>query len=76
MDGKEQWVDNVSVERLWRSVKYEEVYLRAYEAPAMLRPGLTRYFLFNNTERRHQTLNRKTPDVVYFADLKTKQAVQ
>lgn len=73
MDGKGRWVDNVFVERLWRSVKYEDVYLRAYETPAMLRAGLTRYFQFYNTERRHQTLNRQTPDAVYFGNLKTKQ---
>ena len=66
MDGKGRWVDNVVVERLWRSVKYEDVYLRAYETPAALRAGLTTYFRFYNTERRHQTLNRRTPDAVYF----------
>ena len=74
MDGKGRWVDNVFVERLWRSVKYEDVYLRAYETPAALRVGLTHYFRFDNTERRHQTLNRRTPDAVYFADPKVKKA--
>lgn len=73
MDGKGRWVDNVFVERLWRSVKYEDVYLRAYDTPATLRAGLTSYFQFYNSARRHQTLNRQTPDAVYFADLKTKQ---
>jgi putative transposase len=53
MDGKGRWVDNVFVERLWRSVKYEDVYLRAYETPAALRIGLTHSFRFYNTERRH-----------------------
>ncbi len=48
MDGKGRWVDNVFVERLWRSVKYEDVYLRAYETPTELRAGLTRYFEFYN----------------------------
>lgn len=67
-------MDNVFVERLWRSVKYEDVSLRAYETPDKLRAGLTRYFSFYNTERRHQTLNCQTPDTVYFADLKTIQA--
>ncbi len=66
MDGKGRWVDNVVVERLWRSVKYEDVYLRAYETPAALRVGLTGYFSFYNTERRHQALDRQTPDAVYF----------
>lgn len=66
MDGKGRWVDNVFVERLWRSVKYEDVYLRAYETPAGLRAGLARYFEFYNTRRRHSALDRHTPDAVYF----------
>ena len=68
MDGKGRWVDNVFVERLWRSVKYEDVYLRAYETPAALRTGLSRYFQFYNSERRHQALYRRTPDAMYFTD--------
>ena len=66
MDGKGRWVDNVFVERLWRSVKYEDVYLRAYETPTELRKGLARYFTFYNTRRRHSALDRRTPDAVYF----------
>ena len=66
MDGKGRWLDNVFVERLWRSVKYEDVYLRAYETPAALRVGLTRYFDFYNARRRHAALDRRTPDAVYF----------
>ena len=66
MDGKGRWVDNVFVERLWRSVKYEDVYLRAYETPTELRAGLARYFKFYNTRRRHSALDRRTPDAVYF----------
>ena len=66
MDGKGRWVDNVFVERLWRSVKYEDVYLRAYETPSELRVGLARYFEFYNTRRRHSALDRRTPDAVYF----------
>ncbi len=66
MDGKGRWVDNVVVERLWRSVKYEDVYLRAYENPTQLRAGLGRYFAFYNTQRRHSALDRRTPDAVYF----------
>jgi len=66
MDGKGRWVDNVFVERLWRSVKYEDVYLHAYETPAQLRAGLGRYFSFYNTRRRHSALDRRTPDAVYF----------
>ncbi|MBI5616739.1 MAG: IS3 family transposase [Gammaproteobacteria bacterium] len=66
MDGKGRWVDNVFVERLWRSVKYEDIYLRAYETPAALRAGLTRYFEFYNAKRRHSALDGRTPDTVYF----------
>ncbi len=73
MDGKGRWVDNVIVERLWRSVKYEDVYLQAYETPAALRTGLTGYFRFYNTERRHQSLNRQTPDAVYWGNSMAKK---
>ncbi len=66
MDGKGRWIDNVFVERLWRSVKYEDIYLRAYETPAALRAGLEKYFRFYNSRRRHSALNRRTPDAVYF----------
>ncbi len=66
MDGKGRWVDNVFVERLWRSVKYEEVYLRAYDSIAEARASLGRYFAFYNTERRHQSLDRRTPDSLYY----------
>ena len=66
MDGKGRWIDNVFIERLWRSVKYEDIYLRAYETPAALRAGLTRCFDFYNTRRRHTALDRRTPDAVYF----------
>jgi len=66
MDGKGRWIDNVFVERLWRSVKYEDVYLRAYETPTELRAGLARYFTFYNTRRRHSALDRRTPDAVYY----------
>ncbi|MCA9501380.1 MAG: integrase core domain-containing protein [Nitrospira sp.] len=59
-------VDNVFVERLGRNVKYEAIYLRAYETPTALRTELTHYFQFYNAQRRHQTFNRKTPDAVYF----------
>ena len=65
MDGESRWVDNVFVERLWRSVKYGHVYLRADEAPAEPRAGLGRYFMFYNTRRRHSRLGRRTPDAVY-----------
>ena len=68
MDGKGRWVDNVFVERLWRSVKYEEVYLKAYESPQEALTQLNQYFQFYNIERRHQALDRQTPDTVYFAE--------
>jgi putative transposase len=65
MDGKGRWIDNVFVERLWRSVKYEDVYLKAYESLLQARVGLGAYFHFFNSERRHQSLNRHTPNQVY-----------
>jgi putative transposase len=67
MDGKGRWRDNVFVERLWRSVKYEEVYLHAYETVSDVRVGLRRYFTFFNHRRPHTALVRRTPDAVYFA---------
>ena len=66
MDGKGRWVDNVFVERLWRSVKYEEVYLKACDSMAAAKTSLVRYFAFYNTERRHQSLDRRTPDSIYY----------
>jgi len=70
MDGKGRWVDNVFVERPWRSVKYEEVYLRAYETMTDARKHLKSYFEFYNSERRHQSLDNQTPDIVYSAKKK------
>jgi putative transposase len=69
MDGKGRWIDNVFIERLWRSVKYEEVYLHAYTNGTEARAGLTRYFSFYNARRSHQTLDYRTPDEVYFGAL-------
>ena len=69
MDGKGSWRDNVFVERLWRSVKYEEVYLRAYNTVAEARASLGRYFSFYNTRRPHSSLDRQTPDQAYFTRL-------
>jgi putative transposase len=74
MDGKGRWVDNVFVERLWKSVKYEEVYLHAYDSVAQARQGLQRYFKFYNERRPHSSLDGKTPDSVYFASLLIQQA--
>ncbi len=66
MDGKGRWLDNVFVERLWRSVKYEEVYLKAYDTVGHARQSLDTYFRFYNERRRHQSLDRQTPDSVYY----------
>jgi len=68
MDGKGRWVDNVFVERLWRSIKYEEVHLRAYESVNEARSGIGEYLRFYNSERKHQGLG-KTPDQAYFRDV-------
>jgi putative transposase len=69
MDGKGCWRDNVFVERLWRSVKYEEVYLRAYESVSDAKAYLGAYFHKYNTRRPHQSLDGKTPDEIYFNNL-------
>ena len=69
MDGKGSWRDNVLVERLWRSVKYEEVYLRAYDTAAEARASISRYLSFYNTRRPHSSLDRQTPDQAYFTRL-------
>lgn len=71
MDGKGRWIDNVFIERLWRSVKYEEVYLHAYANGTEARRGLARYFSFYNERRSHQSLDYRTPDEVYFGALLT-----
>jgi putative transposase len=73
MDGKGRWLDNVFVERLWRSVKYEDVYLKAYTSLAEARQGLREYFEFYNSQRRHQSLDRRTPDDVYWSTLPRRQ---
>jgi putative transposase len=65
MDGKGRCLDNVFVERLWRSVKYEDIYLRGYEDVPQLRTGLGRYFGWYNEERLHQSLGYRTPAEVY-----------
>ena len=67
MDGKGRWIDNLFIERLWRSVKYENVYLRAYENGREVQAGLTHYFEFYNRRRIHQTHDYRTPDEVYYA---------
>ena len=66
MDGRGAWRDNVFVERLWRSVKYEEVYLRAYDSVGEARASLGRYLDFYNRKRPHSSLDARTPDRAYF----------
>ena len=65
MDGRGRAFDNIFVERLWRNVKYEDVYLRGYATMVELRIGLSEYFTFYNSERPHQSLRHQTPDIVY-----------
>lgn len=65
MDGKGRAIDNVFIERLWRTVKYEDIYLKNYETVGALRSGVAEYFRFYNTERMHTKLNNKTPFEVY-----------
>ena len=69
MDGKGAWRDNVFVERLWRSVKYEEVYLRAYDSVGEARASIGRYLDFYNRKRPHSSLDARTPDRAYFDQL-------
>jgi putative transposase len=69
MDGKGAWRDNVFVERLWRSVKYEEVYLRAYDSVSGARASIGRYLDFYNGRRPHSSLDGMTPDQAYFTSL-------
>jgi len=69
MDGKGRWIDNVFIERLWRSVKYEEVYLHAYANGTEARASLSKYFSVYNARRSHQALDYRTPDEVYFDGL-------
>jgi putative transposase len=74
MDGKGAWRDNVFVERLWRSVKYEEVYLRAYDSVSDARASIGRYLAFYNERRPHSSLDGRTPDEAYFGIKETAMA--
>jgi putative transposase len=69
MDGRGAWRDNVVVERLWRSVKYERVYLKAYDSVSAARADIADYLGWYNTHRAHSSLERTTPDEKYFAGL-------
>ena len=70
MDGKGRWMDNVFIERLWRSVKYEDVYLNEYASVDTLRRGLNKYFQYYNNERTHQALDDMTPAEIYNTDMR------
>jgi putative transposase len=74
MDGKGCWRDNIFVERLWRSIKYEEIYLHAYASVSDARAGIARYFTRYNTERPHSSLADQTPDEAYFTPLPLRAA--
>jgi putative transposase len=74
MDGKGRWIDNVFIERLWKSVKYEHVYLHAYESVTEATQQLASYFTFYNKRRPHSSLGGTTPDTAYFGNLETKNA--
>jgi putative transposase len=69
MDGKGCWRDNVFVERLWRTIKYDEVYLKAYDSVSHAKSSLGQFITFYNSRRPHQTFAGKTPDMIYFASL-------
>jgi putative transposase len=69
MDGKGRALDNIFIERLWRSVKYEDVYLKRYDSVPALFTGLAAYFAFYNHERPHQSLDYRTPAQIYYSDL-------
>jgi putative transposase len=74
MDGRGSWRDNVFVERLWRSVKYEEIYLRAYDSVGDARASLDRYFTFYNRKRPHSSLDARTPERAYYDHLPLREA--
>lgn len=72
MDGRGRCMDNIFTERLWRTVKYENIYLRSYQNFAEAKSGLKKYFQFYNSERRHDSLNKQTPEMVFKNLHKTK----
>jgi putative transposase len=76
MDGRGRAMDNIFTERLWRTVKYENIYIKEYATPRELRGGLTEYFNWYNTKRPHQSLGYKTPEEVYFEQLASEKAVE
>ena len=74
MDGKGRWADNVLIERLWRTIKYELIYLHSFDTVQQLRDALDKYIIFYNQERRHMSLNYHTPDEIFaLKNIPTKQ---
>lgn len=73
MDGKGCWREHVFVERLWKSITYEEVYVHAYETVRAAHKGVARYLTFYNQPRPHQALDGQTPDQVYYDNLTTRR---
>lgn len=74
MDGKGRWIDNVFIERLWRSLKYEDAYLKEYRTVWDLECGLAKWFVRYNTWRPHQALGNRTPEKAYREDRKQEEA--
>jgi len=74
MDGKGRAIDNVYIERVWRSLKYEDIYIRDYQTARELKSGINRYFEFYNLRRSHQSLGYKTPNEVYYAGSQVEKA--
>lgn len=70
MDGKGRWLDNVAIERFWRSIKYEDIYLKSYETVRELARGIKSYMLRYNQYRPHRSLNEATPEEIYSGKMK------
>ena len=69
MDGRNRALDNIYIERFWRSLKYEDIYIKRYETVKELKAGIDAYFTFYNTKRFHQSLDYSTPDEMYYSNL-------
>ncbi|MBI3458884.1 transposase [Candidatus Azambacteria bacterium] len=76
MDGRGRCLDNIFTERLWRTVKYENVYLKSYRTIEEARTGLAEYFQFYNTRRPHQSLNYQRPETVYFSRVESLPVIE
>ena len=73
MDGVNRALDNIFVERFWRSLKYEDIYLKNYRTMTELKEGLARYLKFYNSERFHQSLEYETPDTIYWSKFRIRE---